>query len=157
MKLQDLMVATKSVWLEYPGCAGFELEVANLSKKELVALRKRCVYTKFDRKTRQPVEELDETKFVKEFTEAVIKNWKGFKLKYLEDLLLVDLKGNDPETELEYSQEQAEVLIQNSTEFDSWINDVVFDLDNFRGGSNKPNVEKTRGVAVKQRSGDEQG
>lgn len=157
MKLQDLMVATKSVWLEYPGCPGFEVEVANLSKKELIALRKRCVYTKFDRKTRQPIEELNEDKFAKEFTEAVIKNWKGFKLKYLEDLLLVDLKGNDPDAELEFSQEQAETLITNSTEFDNWINDVVFDLDNFRGRTDKSDVGKTGTVAAKQRSGDVKG
>ena len=132
MKLQDLMVDSKSAWVSYPGCSGFEIEVANLSRKELIALRKRCVTTKFDRKTRQPEEILDEEKFITEFTKATIKDWKGLKLKYLEDLLLVDLKDNDPEIELEYSQDQAEVLVQNSTEFDTWINDVVFDLDNFR-------------------------
>jgi len=132
MKLQDLMVDSKSAWVSYPGCSGFEIEVANLSRKELIALRKRCVTTKFDRKTRQPEEILDEEKFITEFTKATIKDWKGLKLKYLEDLLLVDLKDNDPEVELEYSQDQAEVLVQNSTEFDTWINEVVFDLDNFR-------------------------
>ena len=135
MKLQDLMVDSKSAWVSYPGCSGFEVEVANLSRKELIALRKRCVTTKFDRKTRQPEEILDEEKFITEFTKATIKDWKGLKLKYLEDLLLVDLKDNDPEVELEYSQDQAEVLVQNSTEFDTWINEVVFDLDNFRKGA----------------------
>ena len=135
MKLQDLMVDSKSAWIDYPGCSGFEVEVANLSRKELIALRKRCVTTKFDRKTRQPEEILDEEKFITEFTKATIKDWKGLKLKYLEDLLLVDLKDNDPEVELEYSQDQAEVLVQNSTEFDTWINEVVFDLDNFRKGA----------------------
>ena len=135
MKLQDLMVDSKSAWIDYPGCSGFEIEVANLSRKELIALRKRCVTTKFDRKTRQPEEILDEEKFITEFTKATIKDWKGLKLKYLEDLLLVDLKDNDPEVELEYSQDQAEVLVQNSTEFDTWINEVVFDLDNFRKGA----------------------
>lgn len=133
MKLQDLMVATKSVWFEYPGCPGLEVEVASLSKKELIALRKKCIVSKFDRKTRTPIEELDDNKFVKEFTQAVIKNWKGFKLKYLEEMLLVDLNNTNPEDELEYSQEQAELLIQNSSEFDSWINEIIFDLDNFRG------------------------
>ena len=34
-----------------------------------------------------------------EFTKATVKNWRGLKLDYLEDLLLVDLKGQDPETE----------------------------------------------------------
>lgn len=149
MKLKDLMVDTKSAWIEFPGCAGFEIKIANLSRKELVALRKRCVSTKFDRKTRQPEEVLDEDKFVREFTGATIKGWKGFKLKYLEDLLLVDLGDNDPDSELPYDSEQAEVLVQNSTEFDNWINEVVFDLDNFRSGPDRGNVEKTGAVAEK--------
>lgn len=147
MKLQDLMVDTKSAWIDFPGCPGFQVEIANLSRKELVALRKRCISTKFDRKTRQPEEVLDEEKFVREFSASTIKGWKGFKLKYLEELLLVDLKKNDPEAELEYSPDQAEVLIQNSAEFDTWVNEVVFDLDNFRAGSNRRNVESPRDVA----------
>jgi len=83
MKLKDLMVDTKSAWIEFPGCAGFEVKVANLSRKELVALRKRCVSTKFDRKTRQPEEVLDEEKFVREFTNATIKGWKAETIKIL--------------------------------------------------------------------------
>lgn len=147
MKLQDLMVDSKTAWVDFPGCDGFSVEVANLSKKELVALRKRCISTKFDRKTRQPEEVLDEDKFVREFTEAVIKGWKGFKLKFLEELILVDLSKHDPEDELPFDQDQAQVLVQNSTEFDTWINEVVFDLDNFRGKSNRKNVGKTGEVA----------
>lgn len=147
MKLQDLMVDTKSAWIEFPGCDGFEVEVVNLSRKELVALRKRCVHTKFDRKTRQPEEVLDEDKFIKEFSGATIKGWKGFKLKYLEDLLLVNLGKNDPESELPYDPEQAQVLIQNSTEFDTWVNEVVFDLDNFRNSPDRRDVGKTGKVA----------
>lgn len=136
MKLQDLMVDTKTAWIEYPGCPGFEVQVANLSRKELIALRKRCVHTKFDRKTRQPEEVLDEEKFVKEFSGATIKGWKGLKIKYLQDLLLVDIGDNDPDMELKYSEDQAETLIQNSSEFDTWINEVVFDLANFRRATN---------------------
>jgi hypothetical protein len=140
MKLQDLMVDTKAAWIEFPGCPGFEVKVANLARKELVALRKRCVHTKFDRKTRQPEEVLDEEKFVSEFSRATIKGWKGFKLKYLEDLILVDLKGQDANSELEYSEDQAEILISNSSEFDTWINEVVFDLANFRRGADRTAV-----------------
>lgn len=132
MQLSDLLVDTKAAWVDYPGYDGLEVEVANLSKPELISLRKRCIITKFDKKTHRPVEELDEDKFVKEFTKATIKNWKGFKLKYLEDFILVDLTGKDPELELPYSRENAQLLVKNSTEFDTWINDTVFDLDNFR-------------------------
>jgi len=149
MKLTDLMVDTKSAWIDFPGCPGFQVEVANLARKELLTLRKKCIAQKFDRKTRQMVEELDEDKFVKEFSAATIKGWKGLKLKYLEDLLLVDLNNQDPDTELEYDQEQAEVMVQNSTEFDNWINEVVFDLANFRGNGKREALGEVRNLAEK--------
>ena len=46
MKLESLMVDTKTAWVDFPGCEGFEVEIANLSRKELINLRKRCVKTK---------------------------------------------------------------------------------------------------------------
>ncbi len=147
MNLSELMVDTKSAWVEYPAYEGFEIELVNLSRPELTALRKRCVVTKFDKNTRKPVEELNEEKFISEFTKATIKNWKGFKLKYLEDFMLVDLSNVDPEKELEYSQENARLLITNSAEFDTWVNDTVFDLENFRTGTKKAPVAKAGKVA----------
>lgn len=132
------MVDTKAVWIDFPGLKGFEVEVANLSRKELTGLRKKCTTTKFDRKTRQAVESLDEDKFVVEFTNSVIKNWKGLTLAHLETLLLVDIDGQDVSKELEYSQDNAETLVSSSAEFDTWLNEVVFDLDNFRTGSKGP-------------------
>ena len=147
MNLSELMVDTKSAWIEHPAYEGLEIELVNLSRPELTALRKRCLTTKFDKNTRKPLEELNEEKFIAEFTKATIKNWKGFKLKYLEDLMLVDLSTVDPEKELEYSQENAKTLITNSGEFDTWVNDTVFDLDNFRTKSKKPAVAKTGKVA----------
>ena len=134
MELKKLMVDTKNVWVDFPGLSGFEVEVANLSRKELTGLRKKCISTKFDRKTRQAVETLDEEKFVLEFTGAVVKDWKGLTLEHLETLLLVDISGQDPKKELEYSLENAETLVSSSSEFDTWLNEVVFDLDNFRTG-----------------------
>lgn len=141
MNLSELMVDTKSAWVEYPGYEGFEIELVNLSRPELTALRKRCLVTKFDKATRKPVEELNEDKFIAEFTKATIKNWKGFKYKFLEDFLLVDLSKVDPNSELPYSQENAKLLISNSAEFDTWVNDTVFDLDNFRSGPKGTDVE----------------
>ena len=132
MELKQLLVDSKTTWVEFPGLEGFEVELANLSRKELVNLRKRCTTNKFNRKTRVFEEILDENKFVEEFSGATIKGWKGLKLKYLEDLILVDLKGQDPEIMMEYSSENAQTLVENSQEFDNWLNEVVFDLDNFR-------------------------
>ena len=131
------MVDTKAVWVDFPGLKGFEVEVANLSRKELTGLRKKCTTTRFDRKTRQAIEELDEEKFVSEFSKSVIKNWKGLTLAHLETLLLVDIEGQDPSKELEFSIDNAETLVSSSAEFDTWLNEVAFDLDNFRTGSKR--------------------
>ena len=147
MELKSLIVDSKSTWVEFPGLDGFEVELANLSRKELIALRKKCTTNKFNRKTRAFEESLDDNKFIKEFTEATVKGWKGLKLKYLEDLLLVDLKNNDIESELEYSTENAEQLVENSNEFDNWLNEVVFDLENFRTAEQRENKEKANPVS----------
>ena len=132
MELKSLLVDSKTTWVEFPGLDGFEVELANLSRKELVALRKRCTTNKFNRKTRAFEEVLDDDKFVKEFTEATVKGWKGLKLKYLEDLVLVDISKQDPDKQLEYSNDNAQQLVENSSEFDNWLNEVVFDLEHFR-------------------------
>ncbi len=132
MELKSLLVDSKTTWVEFPGLDGFEVELANLSRKELIALRKRCTQNKFNRKTRAFEEVLDDDKFLEHFTNATVKGWKGLKLKYLEDLVLVELGSNDPDAEMEYTIENAIVLVENSNEFDNWLNEVVFDLENFR-------------------------
>ena len=93
MELKSLLVDSKTTWVEFPGLDGFEVELANLSRKELVALRKKCTENKFNRKTRAFEESLDDEKFIIEFTQSTVKGWKGLQLGYLEDLLLVDGAG----------------------------------------------------------------
>ena len=35
------------------------------------------------------------------------------------------------------------LLVENSSEFDNWLNEVVFDLENFRSGSKNKNTGPT--------------
>ena len=88
-------------------------------------------------------------KFVTEFTKAVVKGWKGLTLEHLETLLLIDMTGKDGSEELDYTSDNAETLVSSSTEFDTWLNEVVFDLDNFRTGSEGTTVQKTGKVLPK--------
>lgn len=147
MDLKSLLVDSKTTWVEFPGLDGFEVELANLSRKELVNLRKKCTTNKFNRKTRAFEESLDDDKFVKEFAEATVKGWKGLKLSYLEDLILVDLEGQDLSQEMEYTPDNALVLVENSSEFDNWLNEVVFDLENFRTREPGKNKKETGSIS----------
>jgi len=147
MELKALILDSKPAWVEYPGLRGFEVEVVNLSRKELMALRKRCMITKLDRKAGGKIEELDDEKFIREFTRATVKDWKGLKAKYLETLILADIGDTDPEAEVNFTPENAEVLVSGSADFDSWLNDTVFDLDNFRSPTKGATVPASGKVA----------
>ena len=132
MDLKQLVVDSKAMWIDFSGLEGFSVEVANLSRKELTGMRKKCTTTKFNRKSRAAEEVLDEDRFVVEFARSSVKNWKGLTLAHLETLILIDTDGRDLSEQVEYSEDNAEVLVSQSSEFDTWLNEVVFDLDNFR-------------------------
>ena len=127
------MTPSKTVTLDFPGYSGFSVDVTYLAREELLKLRKKCLSTKFNRKTRQPEEELNEDMFLVEYVKAVIKGWKGLKFRYLEELLLVDVSELDPDDELPFSQDNAELLMKNSGDFDTWVTEVGGDLENFTG------------------------
>ena len=153
MELKALLVDSKTTWVDFPGLDGFEVELANLSRKELVNLRKRCTSNKFNRKTRGFEESLDEEKFVKEFSQATVKGWKGLKVKHLPLLLPVDISGDDGEEEIPYSQEEALSLITNSTVFDQFVTDTMNEFEQFsitKKETDVKNLKSSSGTSSKQ-------
>ena len=144
------MTPSKTVSIEFPGMEGFEVDLCYLAREELIKLRKRTITTKFNRRTHQPEEVLDEDKFLTEYTTAVIKGWKGLKISYLEELLLVDTEGLDSNQELSYSAEEAEILMKNSNTFDTWVTEAVGDLENFTRSKSPNALEKLRQTSTEQ-------
>jgi len=131
--LKSLLVPSKAVEVEYPGMPGLMIDVVFLARETLVNIRKKATKTTF--KNRQPVEELDDKLFLQLYVNACIKGWKGLTLAYLEQLAPVDLTGQDPTAELEYNQDNALFLMQNSANFDGFISDTVTELSNFTKAS----------------------
>lgn len=132
ISLQSLLTPQKVVELDYPGYEDFKLKIAFLSREEIIKIRKRCTVTKFDKRSRQPLDELDEELFLKAYVAAVVKGWSGLKFRYLQELMLVDLSSvPDLDGELEYNEENALVLLKNSPDVDRFITEVTGDLSNF--------------------------
>jgi hypothetical protein len=129
LSLKTMLVPSKEVTVEYPGMPGFEVNVSFLSRETLQNIRKKATKTTF--KNRQPVEELNDDLFLELYVKGCIKGWSGLKLKYLEQLAPVDVSDADPESELDYSEENALYLMKSSTNFDSFISEQVTDLGNF--------------------------
>ena len=131
VSLASLMTPSKTVEIDFPGYTGFSVDLCYLAREELLKLRKRCISTKWNKKTHQPEEDLDEDKFLAEYSKAIIKGWKGLKYRYLEELLLVDISSLDPEDELAYTLENAELLMKNANNFDTWVTETLGDLEKF--------------------------
>jgi len=131
VSLKSLMTPSKTVAIEFPRFKNMTVDLCYLAREELVKLRKKCMSTKWDKKSHQPIEEFDDEKFIVEYCKAVIKGWKGLKYSYLEELLLVDISGLNPEDCLPYTQDNSELLMKNATDFDTWVTETVGDLENF--------------------------
>ena len=131
ISLKSLMKPSMTVSIDFPGMNGFSVDLCYLAREELLALRKKCVSKKFNRSTHQAEEIIDDDKFLTEYVKGVIKGWTGLKLSYLEELLLVDTEGMDRDQELPYSLEEAEILMKNSTSFDTCVSESLGDLENF--------------------------
>ena len=131
VSLATLMTPSKTLTMDYPGIDGFTVDITYLAREELLKLRNRCLKQKFNKKTRQFEEQLDDDRFLTEYVKGVIQSWSGLKYSRLEELLLVDVSHLDPEDKLPYNQENAELLMKNAPDFDTWVTETVSDLENF--------------------------
>ena len=131
VSLATLMTPSKTMSLDFQDMEGFVVKLTYLARVELLKLRSKCLKQKFNKKTRAFEEALDEDRFLEVYVKEVIKGWTGFKYKYLEEILLVDLGDLDREDNLKFTHENAELLMKNSPDFDTWVTESVGDLENF--------------------------
>lgn len=129
ISLKNLIVSAKEAEVEYPGLPDFKVKIAYLSRETLQKLRKKA--TSIEYKNRQPVETLNDEKFLALYSKECIRGWSGLKFSYLESLVPVNLGSIDPKTELPYSEDSALDLLKSSTNFDQFISDTITDLGNF--------------------------
>ena len=131
MDLKSLLLPEKQAEFDYPGCDGFKVTLAFISKEEMGKITKKCNNKVLDKKTRKMVDEFDAELFSKLYTKRVLKGWKGLKYKYLCKFLLADINDLNPEDELEFSEENALTLMLNSNDFDNWVFEMMSDLELF--------------------------
>ena len=131
VSLATLMTPSKTVSVDFPEMDGFTIDLTYLARDEILKLRNKCLKQKFNKKTRAFEEQLDEDTFLTEYVKAIIKGWNGFKYKYLKEMMLVDTTSLNEEDELPFTQENAEILMKNSPDFDTWVTETVGDLENF--------------------------
>lgn len=132
MKLSNYLVSRLEAWVPFED-EGFEVKLAHLSREELNKIRQACTKIAFNPKSRVREDTIDSDLFIKEFVKATVLDWRGFTFKVASRLLPIQVPEDvDLATEIPFSQENALDLAKNSSVFDGWLNDVIFDLDSFR-------------------------
>ena len=137
-----MLLPEKVVTFDFPGCEGLSFDLCFLSKESNQALYKKCQKTKFDR-NRQEITEFDDDLFLELYVKSIVKDWKGFKLKYLKEFVLADI-GDNAEDVLDFSDENALELMKNSTLFDNWLSGVISELGNFMPKDSTVKSEKSK-------------
>ena len=130
-KIKNLIAKETTSWVEFPDIDGFEIQLAYLNRDDLMKIRNRSLTFKFNKRTRQREEEVDNDKFLEAYAEKAIKDWRGLKAKHLPILFPADISSMDPEENIEYDEEDALELLKNSTIFDQFITDCMNDFEQF--------------------------
>ena len=117
-KIKNMIADQSSVWVEYPDIDGFEINLKYLTREDLMKIRNASLTYKFNKRTRQREEEVDNDRFLENYAEKAILGWKGLKVKHMPALIPVDISGMDGEDDIEYSSDDAIELLKNSTVFD---------------------------------------
>ncbi len=131
-KIKSLLVTgDKTIDVEFPEVDGFFVTLSYIPREDLIKIRNQALVYKFNKRTRQREEEVDNDKFIEAYAERVIKGWRGLKIKHLPKLLPVDISSLNGDDSIPYSEEEALDLLKNSSIFDQFITDTVNDLEKF--------------------------
>ena len=130
-KIKNLVAKETTTWVEFPDIDGFEVNLRYLTREDLMKIRNASLSYKFNKRTRQREEEVDNDKFLEHYAQKAIVGWKGLKAKHLPVLLPVDISSMDANENIDYSEEEAVELLKSSTVFDQFITDAMNDFEQF--------------------------
>jgi len=130
-KLKSMLVKDTTIWVDFPDIPEFEINLRFISREDLLKIRNASLTYKFNKRTRQREEEVDNAKFLVNYAEKAITDWRGLRIKHLPLLLPVDITGMNGEELVEYSVEDAADLLTNSPVFDQFVTDTLSDFEQF--------------------------
>ena len=129
--IKNLMISDKIIEVEFPDSNSFYVNLAYLSRDKLVKIRNRSLVVKFNKRSRQREEEVDNEKFLEEYSREVIKGWRGLTIRELARIMPVETSNVNLDQEVPYTQEDALALLQGSPIFDQFVTDCMNDFELF--------------------------
>ena len=116
---------------------GFSLVLRFVGKAQLRSIGRACTVNRFDKKTKQRVQDVDQKQFATSFAKVAVTGWKGATPNRLSSIIPMDIEGLSEEArdmEIPFSLEQLMLLIENALDLDGFIQDQAMDLTLFQPG-----------------------
>jgi len=132
--ISELMIKNeevKTVWVTFVD--DFKIELRYLPRFELQKLAKKSTVAGWER--HQKIDKLDDDIYLRSFIERTIVSWKGLTQTTLAKI--IPIKVTNPETELDFSIDNAFQLLKNAYDLDTFITNSVMDLSKFQDESEK--------------------
>ncbi len=140
MELSKMILPMKTVEFEYPGVEGLFFDLSFISKKELTRMRKEHTKAHKNKRLGTFTDELDEDGFMKEYVPAILRGWRGLTLGNIQEFLCID-DDEDMSKDVPYTPGNAYSILTNSQDLDTWVSEMISDLENFRKQESKKNID----------------
>lgn len=132
MNLKDLKINTKSVTTEFSALPGFKVTIGYMGKTALRKIVEESTEATMD-SAGNVTDKFDQDTYIKKFCAGAVLGWEGLTIEKLAQLVLIDESMvKDVSEELEYSEDNAYDLLQESVIFDNWVSERVSNLSTFR-------------------------
>lgn len=125
------MVKEKVTSVEFPDIEDFFVDICYINKEKMAKLRTQCLENRYNKRSRQTEEIVNQDKFIELYTSTIVRGWRGLTMRKLAQLLPIEVDPKDLDVEVPYDKEDALALIQNSTMFDQFVSDTLNNFDVF--------------------------
>jgi hypothetical protein len=132
MSLKSLLKEVSN-WVPFDEDAGVYFNLNFLHKSVIKKINAMNTKKTFNKRTRQPEEELDVEGFKREMFEKSVVGWKGVTYNWLSKQVPLELdKIEDPDAEIPFSQQNLCDVAEMVSNLDIWLLDSVQEGSNFQ-------------------------
>ena len=78
-KIKNMISEQSSIWIEFPDIEGFEINLKYLTREDLMKIRNASLTYKFNKRTRQREEEIDNDRFLRTMLKKLFLAGKDLK------------------------------------------------------------------------------
>lgn len=124
--IEDVVVEDATVTLAFPEVPEATITVARVSSDALIDIRTKSTVGKhLNTETKTFEDKIDNEKFLKFYSDVVIKDWTGLKAKHLKRLMLCSIPADKLEEEVECTSVNKNTLMSKSKAVDDFITSTL--------------------------------